>query len=52
MLAIMSFSSLPLILLVYVVPIAIAFLVLYAVVRAAVLSALRAHERERQAGHP
>ena len=44
----MDISGLLMIVLIYVVPIAIGFTVLYLVVRAAVLSALRAHEQGRQ----
>ena len=46
----MDISNILLIVLIYVVPVAVGFLLLFAVVRAAVLSALRAHQRERSAG--
>ena len=44
----MDISGLLMIVLIYVVPVAIGFTVLYLVVRGAVLSALRAHARDRQ----
>lgn len=48
MLAAMDITGLLMVALIYVVPIAIGFLALYLVVRAAVLSALRAHTLEQR----